>query len=385
MSPVLSRALILALIEFVRVQLVMFLGFLLAVLLVRQTILAAHRHAIVARPTARGSHTVPTPRLGGLGVAAAVFVILASMQVWRPPDLSPWLAAFFVGGAFALVGGMLDDVLELDPRWKFMFQFAAAGTAALMGVGIHTDLLPAAWTASLGRDHAAVLNQMVSGGVTFVAVVFFMNAYNFMDGMDGQAAIYGSLVAIGLYLPWLAARPFFAPPEVFAMAAVAGALLGLFWYNHPGKPAGEKTFMGDSGSQFIGYALALTALHSAGARLDTFSVVSALILFSPFAWDVVYTLLRRIVRGENILEAHRSHLYQRLLVAGWNHTRVLFLNIALWISCFALALNYPRVARLRGGGEALLVVLATVLLLTLYTLFVLWVERRARSGQTPPA
>jgi UDP-N-acetylmuramyl pentapeptide phosphotransferase/UDP-N-acetylglucosamine-1-phosphate transferase len=161
--------------------------------------------------------------------------------------------------------------------------------------------------------------------------------------------------------------------------------MGLTVYNHPSRIPPHKTFMGDCGSQFVGFALAVFAMHLPRMPLRSFSFVSALILLSPFAWDVCYTLGRRILRGENVLRAHRSHLYQRLLVSGWTHAEALALNAVLWTSCAALALLYESAGRSRDGSEAALVLLAVLALLAFHTLFVLWVERRAHRRAGTPA
>lgn len=342
-------------------------GAVLGAILVRYTIEAAHRHEILARPSERGSHSVPTPRLGGLGVAGVVYLVLAVIRFARPNHLSGWETAVFVGGAFALIGGLMDDILELNARWKFLFQFAAAGSAVILGATPGWDRLIAnPW---LG----AALDQ----GGAFLFIIFLMNAYNFMDGMDGQAALFGALASLGMMVPLCMEYPGFAPAEAVVLGALAGALIGLASFNLPGQPQHRKTFMGDCGSQFVGFTLAVFVLRQPRLGLKTFSVVSALILLSPFIWDVCYTLVRRLARRENIFKAHRSHLYQRLLVAGWTHSRALALNGALWTCCAILSLLYEAASRNPGRGEAALVVLVTLALLSTYTLAVLWVERRA--------
>ncbi|MCX7020046.1 MAG: MraY family glycosyltransferase [Candidatus Sumerlaeota bacterium] len=357
------------------------LGYLLALVLVRCSIIVAHRWEVLARPSERGSHDYPTPRLGGAGIATAFyFILLFSTDVLAdrydlPP--APWLAAVVIGGAYAFVGGLLDDILELNPRWKFLFQFAAAGTAVMAGFTHNIFTLPLGG-AFAGEAGTVIMPHWMGGVFTFVFIIFMMNAYNFMDGMDGQAATFGAITCFSLTL-FIAAGGFAAGiGELLSLASLCGALLALLYFNHAGKSPDSKTFMGDGGSQFVGYLLAVYCLHLETATRGVFTFITALILISPFLWDVCFTLARRIMRGENILEAHRSHLYQRLLIAGWSHGRVMRLNIVLWVACALLAQLYSVAGQLNRHWVQIAALTGCLILLILYTLYVHAVERARR-------
>jgi UDP-GlcNAc:undecaprenyl-phosphate/decaprenyl-phosphate GlcNAc-1-phosphate transferase len=350
------------------------LSFLIALLLVRFSMYLARRYGILAHPSARGSHDRPTPRLGGLGIAAAFYITVLLMYRWAPRlNPSPWLFAIIVGGAYALCGGLLDDVLGLSPRWKFLFQFAAAGSALFFGFRLHSIALPG--------GSAVVLSPLLSAAVTVLFIIFLMNAYNFMDGMDGQAALFGMFVGIGVFTA-LAGQPRYelltSLIDILIVATLTGALAGFLVFNMPTTEQPSKCFMGDSGSQFIGYMLALTALRMDQAQRVAFPTIAALILLSPFIWDVCFTLVRRLLRRENVLEAHRSHLYQLLLIAGWSHGRVLLINGVVWFSCVLLAHLYAFAhVRLRTD-LAWRMIAANVLLLAGYTVFVMLTAATAR-------
>jgi UDP-N-acetylmuramyl pentapeptide phosphotransferase/UDP-N-acetylglucosamine-1-phosphate transferase len=188
------------------------------------------------------------------------------------------------------------------------------------------------------------------------------------------------VVSVGIYLPLAAFHLLRFSGEVFVLSSLSGALLGFYLFNNPTRPQGEKTFMGDSGSQFVGFVLAIMTLRLADAGSRAFTFGAALILLSPFLWDVSYTLVRRLVRGENILQAHRSHLYQRLLIAGWSHGQTLAVNFVLWGICYALSQTYARGLRFKGPVLPVVAVSATLLVLLAYTLMVLLVERSARKA-----
>lgn len=360
---------------FVRFGLLHFvLGFLMAVLLVRNSILAAKQFDILARPSERGSHTHPTPRLGGVGVAISFYVALLLMYGWWPLFRSaPWASAIVVGGAYALVGGLLDDILELDPRWKFLFQFAAAGSAVIL------RFHPSGFEAPNGT--VLEFPAWLSMSFSFLFIVFAMNMYNFMDGMDGQAAVFGMIVSLGMSFALGLDHPIRNAAEGFALAALAGSLAGLFMFNHPGRRQDEKTFMGDSGSQFVGFLLAVFALHTEELSATDFRFIACLILLSPFLWDVSFTLVRRLIRHENLFQAHRSHLYQRLLIAGWSHGSALALNAMLWLTCCGLALVYAWLSRVGAVRERWLAILLAFVALIAYTIFVVLVESKTREKQ----
>ncbi len=356
-------------------------GWGMSLLLTRASVVVARRFRILAYPNKRASHSVPTPRLGGLGIVGAFYahMMLLDAQDYFSP--APWKTGLLVGGAWAFVGGLLDDLLQLEPRWKFLFQFAAAATVVSVGFYVLPEPL-ASLIASAGKFWV----ELAAMFFTIIFIVFFMNAFNFMDGMDGQAAIFGALAAVAFVLP---AATFALPNtlgEITAAGTLAGALFAFFqFFNRPGALPKRKTFMGDCGSQFIGFALAVLALRREQTTYDVFDFWSAAIALSPFIWDVCYTLVRRLLRGENIFEAHRTHLYQRLLVAGWTHGEVLALNFAVWGACFVLAQLHGRLLRDGASHWLALIILANVFVLLAYTLFVLFVERHARKRKQASA
>lgn len=355
---------------------------MVSMLLVRLTILLSHHYDVMARPSDRGSHSVPTPRLGGLGSAAAFYLTALMMMTWGVhAPLESWRLVMFVGGAWALIGGALDDFQELPPRWKLLLQIAAAGSVVAFGFAPDTFDLPFAETMRVPHLVALLIATLVS--------FFMMNIFNFMDGMDGQAAVFGIITATGLAL--------FVGDHGFSLgfgitwtgmylagitAIAAGSLLGLLFHNHPGRETRKKTFMGDCGSQFYGFILAVVALQAAdGPPGDRFPWIASLILFSPFIYDVVYTLIRRYLRGERLTQAHRTHLYQRLMVAGWSHGHTLLLNSVLYVLMLIFSLIY---ASSEGYGVVqILIILLTAGALYGYTMFVKAQEKRALTPGKP--
>jgi UDP-N-acetylmuramyl pentapeptide phosphotransferase/UDP-N-acetylglucosamine-1-phosphate transferase len=155
-----------------------------------------------------------------------------------------------------------------------------------------------------------------------------VNLYNFMDGMDGFA---GGMAVFGFgamaVLGWQGGDAGFA----LANAAIAAAAAGFLLFNFP--PA--RIFLGDVGSATLG--LLAAALSLLGSQRGLFPLWVAWLAFSPFIVDATWTLLRRLVRGERVWQAHRSHHYQRLVLAGWSHRRTVSLSYVLMAACAATA------------------------------------------------
>lgn len=245
---------------------------------------------IIDVPNARSSHTVPTPRGGGVAIVVTFLASLPVLAVlgWVPPAV-----LMGIGGAGALVAviGFMDDHGHIAARWRLLGHFAAAawmlfwldGLAPLEFAGMHLDLQ---W---FGYLLAALYS------------VWMLNLYNFMDGIDGIASLEAISVGVGMaVIAMLTGTPELMTLPLLLAAATAGFL---FW-NFP--PA--KIFMGDAGSGFLGIVLAGLSLQAAWHSPQLFWCW--LILLGVFVVDATFTLLRRLLRGDKVYEAHRSHGYQ---------------------------------------------------------------------------
>ncbi|HMV34002.1 MAG TPA: hypothetical protein PKA50_17925, partial [Gemmatimonadales bacterium] len=212
---------------------------------------------------------------------------------------------------------LADDRTGVRAGYRFLVHLLAAGLAVGSGPGLLAGAL--------------ALPAGVAIPLAVLGLVWMINLYNFMDGMDGFAggmslAGFGGLALLAL--PW---GPTGYP---LACTVVAAAALGFLGWNFP--PA--RIFLGDVGSAPLGYLAGIGIL--AGAGLGAFPLPCGLLVFLPFIGDASFTLARRIVAGERFWEPHRTHLYQRLVLAGWSHRRVV-----LW-EYLLMALT---------GGTALLV------------------------------
>ena len=241
-------------------------------------------------PNARSSHTLPTPRGGGVAFVVA-FMVGVLVLGWAGYVAPSVLVGILGAGGLVAVIGFMDDHGHIAARWRLLGHFAAAawGLAWLGGlppISVFGWPLHALWLAApLG----------------LLYLVWLLNLYNFMDGIDGIASIEAICVCLGgTVLFWLAGAPGAAWLPLLLAATVTGFLI----WNFP--PA--RIFMGDAGSGFLGIVLGLLAIVA--GWIDPLLFWGWLILLGVFVVDATFTLARRLLRGERVYEAHRSHAYQ---------------------------------------------------------------------------
>ncbi len=275
-------------------------------------------------PDERRLHRTPTPRGGGIGIPLAG--LAAVPFALGAPDAHATVLAL---AAWALPNGLLgflDDYRPMRSRVKFAFQLAVALAVAALGLRVDTLAVPPFPPLALGW-----------AGIPFTALwlVWMANAFNFMDGMDALAAGSGVVFCVGFAI--LAGATGLGAASV----ALAGGLAGFLVYNAP--PA--QIFMGDAGSLFVGGALGGLAVALAPAVPFCASVL----LLGTFVWDATYTIVRRFLRGDPMLP-HRTHLFQRLALAGWSHGRVRAVYFALALAAAGGALAYPGLSAPAQAG-----------------------------------
>jgi len=259
---------------------------------------------VVDRPNGRSSHTRITPRGGGLAIVAVVCGVALVIAALRP-DEAPRLGAAILPALAVAAVSWADDVRSLRHGTRLAVHLAAAVAAtALLGPVLRVDL------GSLGMLRTGAL----AWPLTVLWIVGLTNAFNFMDGSDGIAGITAAAVAAGIAA---AAAACGTGPVAVLAAAFAGCAMGFLTSNW--QPA--RIFMGDVGSAFCGFLLAVLPVAVRADAVAEVLPVAVLALW-PFIFDTAATLARRLVAGENVFEAHRSHLYQRLLAGGWSHRSV---------------------------------------------------------------
>lgn len=263
-------------------------------------------------PNDRSLHAAPVPRVGGLALMLGAMVGL-SWQ-WE----SYWIIALCV--VLLMLVSLMDDIFGLSVKWRFLVHGMATAWFIAVVMGGH-------W-------------GFVGMAMLFVAMVWMINLYNFMDGSDGLA---GGMTLIGFgFYGVVASLHGNDALSIVSLSIAASSLAFLLFNFHP-----AKVFMGDSGSIPLGFLA--VALGIIGWREGVWPAWFPGMIFSPFILDASVTLLKRLVRGEKVWQAHREHYYQRLVQMGLGHRSTALLEYGLMAgvglsACWMLMLeSFPAI------------------------------------------
>ncbi|HFD79850.1 MAG TPA: undecaprenyl/decaprenyl-phosphate alpha-N-acetylglucosaminyl 1-phosphate transferase, partial [Gammaproteobacteria bacterium] len=281
----------------------------ISMVLIPLMIRLAPRLGLVDVPNQRKVHATPVPRVGGIGIV--IGSLLPLVFLLQPDRLTQ---AYIYGGLTLFIFGVLDDALELGHYQKFLGQIISALVVIFYG-GLYITRFP------------LVPDQEISAAFgipfTLVAIVGMINAINHSDGLDGLAG-GESLFSLGA----VALLAFLRPEGMIAVMislTVTGGILGFLRYNtHP-----ARVFMGDSGSQFIGYTLAFLAIFLTQRVDRTLSPAVVLLLLGLPIADILVVLVKRARQGMNLFRATRNHIHHRLLDLGFVHSESVIIIYSL--------------------------------------------------------
>lgn len=275
--------------------------FLASVIGTRILLWALTKRHIMDIPNQRSNHTIPTPRGAGLAVITA---LLLGLAVWYAYDVTAiaYVPYFLIAGALA-VFSFLDDVTPLPISLRFAMQLAAV-TASLW------------FFPGEGKMFQGIFPSYVDTILTALLWVWFINLYNFMDGIDGITGIETASIGIGIAVMSIIAPHYSYSHGIIGIMLLATAGGFLVWNWHP-----AKIFLGDSGSISLGYLLGWLLIDMAKAG----HWLPALLIPGYYLFDSTFTLLRRILRGEKFWQAHSEHFYQKAVRAGISPRKVVYL------------------------------------------------------------
>jgi len=318
---------------------------------------------VIDRPAARKAHTRPTPKGGGMGIVVAfllgIAVLYSTASFARIAD--PYFLGVILGAALIAVVSYLDDVRD----WPFTIKLAAQVVAALAVIG------SGLWV--------RVFNVPGVGGVdvgwfgvvaTLGWIVFATNAMNFIDGLNGLCAGV-ALIACG-FLAGIAQ----SAGGLFVYAAamlLAAGLVGFLPFNFPRA----RIFLGDVGSQFCGFVLAVLGVAAARFEQVELSFLLVPMLLSGVLFDVGFTLIRRVASGQGVTTPHRGHLYQVAHRTGMDARAIAAVHWGFAVAGGLVAVGFVAVP---SGVKPLLPALVVLPQL----LWLAWVYRRARRARLGP-
>jgi UDP-GlcNAc:undecaprenyl-phosphate GlcNAc-1-phosphate transferase len=323
------------------------------------TYILAHFVRIMDLPNARSSHSRPVPKSGGIAIVTTFvggsLVVHFSSDFARIDDGYFW--GFIMPAAVLAAISLIDDILQKTFWLKIFVQVLCTG--AVLGAGVVLERIAIPLWGEIPLSGAGYV-------LTFVWVLGLTNAYNFMDGLDGLAAGVALIAAAFLCAIAFEQKSLFVYISSYVLlASVAGFLL----FNFP--PA--KIFMGDVGSAFLGFTFATLAVIGASPNGGHLSFYIVPLLLFHFIFDTVLTFFRRLLRGEKVHSAHRTHLYQLLNRLGYSHRSVSlfhYLMTALQGSAAFVSIGLPADRRL----------LLFLPFLVFEIAYARWVLRRAKAA-----
>ncbi|RZV13127.1 glycosyltransferase family 4 protein [Aliarcobacter butzleri] len=266
------------------------------------------KKSLVASVNERSSHTIPTPHGGGIAIAITWFIGLFYIFFIGQIENNLFYALLF--GAVISIVSFFDDIYELSPKLRLIIQaIVAIGGLYFLG-GFET----------LTFGIFDIQNSIFTNIFAFFMIIWFINLYNFLDGINGYAGSEAVFLAVAGFI-------LFGGNHFLVLAV---AVLGFLYWNWNKA----KIFMGDVGSTLLGYNVAIFTIYYANQEPNNFWIW--IILFGVYWFDATLTLIRRKLNKERLSQAHKKHAYQRLTQAGWSHYKVTNYSIGLNVLLFAI-------------------------------------------------
>lgn len=318
----------------------------------------AYRFQIMDIPNIRSSHSLPTPRGGGVAVFFSFYIVLFFTLLFFEKGIFDlkWVWALVLGGMVVSLSGFMDDVKKLSPLLRLLAQFVAGLVLVLSGLYFKSIEIPFWKEIALGNWGIFL---------ALIWVVWIINLYNFMDGIDGLAAGVGMIAAI--FFSLVAGK---TGNDLISLSGVilAGCSAGFLFHNFP--PA--KIFLGDIGSSLIGFLFAGFSLIGNNHLKEPLPIWVPILLLGSFIFDTGVTLLKRILKREKWFMAHRSHYYQRLTDLHLNHRQVSLIEYGLAIFLGFSSLIYVKANPILRGC----LLTGWVLFFTIGALMIQFYEKR---------
>jgi len=268
----------------------------------------AIKKSLLAKVTKRSSHLVPTPHGGGVAIAIVWFIGLFYFYMNGIVEKNIFYTLLL--GLVISIIGLIDDIFELSFKLRVFAQFSIAVLALYLLGGLER----------IDLYFFIIENQIITSIFATILIVWFINLYNFLDGIDGYAGSEAIFLGIAGFLLF---------NDVLFLVLISSVFGFLIWNWDK-----AKIFMGDTGSTLLGYNIAIFTIYY--SNQDSMNLWIWLTLFGLFWFDATFTLLRRYKNGENISQAHKKHAYQRLTQSGLSHSRVVLYAMILNVVLFFL-------------------------------------------------
>ena len=273
----------------------------------------------------RRVHSKPMPRVGGIAIVISMLLGLGIYYIITRniPSiaLNKKFLGYLLGGIVIFAMGLIDDIVNLKARYKFLFQLAAAFIVYLFGIRISGIKIPFIYTDIINFGWLDL-------PITLLWIIGITNAINLIDGLDGLAAGISAISATALLIIFITTS---ASLEAIVITAVlVGATLGFLPYNF--NPA--KTFMGDVGSNYLGFTLATVSILGFAKGYTVLAIIVPIIALGVPIFDTLFAMIRRFLKGQPMLSPDGAHIHHRLLKRGFSQRQaVIFLYTVTSILC----------------------------------------------------
>jgi len=282
--------------------------------------------------SSRKIHGRPIPRLGGIAIVIAFYVPLIGLILFHTEvgrmflEERKYVIGLFAGGGCIALLGLYDDLRGSGAGKKFLVQFAVAGFLYWLGFRMEALANP------LGEP---IMLGWASLPFTLLWIVGVINALNLIDGLDGLA---GGVALVAVVITFLVSIQRGHPLMMLFSSALAGSIIGFLFYNF--NPA--SIFMGDTGSMFLGFVLATTAIQTNQKASTAVAVLIPAIALGLPIMDTLLALGRRAVRGRPLFQADKEHIHHRLLDAGLSHRQAVLVlyGFCIVLGATAMVLTY---------------------------------------------
>jgi UDP-N-acetylmuramyl pentapeptide phosphotransferase/UDP-N-acetylglucosamine-1-phosphate transferase len=261
-------------------------------------------------PVERSSHTIPTPRGGGIALVISWYIgIIYEHLFWN--SMPSNLFYSFLSGLIIVIIGLIDDIWSVNPKIKIIFQVIASLLALYFLGGLQ----------KLDMGFLIFENKYILSLIALIGIVWAINLFNFSDGIDGYLGSEVAFISIAIGI-------LYTNSMVLLLGSVTLGFLVWNWQK-------AKIFIGDVGSTLLGFNVAIFAIYYQNSNKT--SILIWIMLSSVFWFDATLTLFRRFRNKENLSVAHRKHAYQRITQAGFSHQKTVIYSILINIIIFFFA------------------------------------------------
>ncbi|MCM1265238.1 MAG: undecaprenyl/decaprenyl-phosphate alpha-N-acetylglucosaminyl 1-phosphate transferase [Candidatus Gastranaerophilales bacterium] len=334
------------------------ISYILGVFIVPMVIAFSKKEGLVDMPGERKIHKIPVSRIGGVAIWSSTMLTFLLLVLLSCYPFKSLVSGLLLGGSLMFLLGLIDDIYNLNAKFKLLLQILIVTVVYFLGVRFDTIFNPLNPTGDFIH-----LNMWFSYPLTILWIVGISNAVNFIDGVDGLAGSVITINAITLAIIALAMTP---PNPISALIAfiLAGSMMAFLTFNF--NPA--KIFMGDSGALFSGFMLASISITGV-MKSATLAILLPFIVLAVPIMDITYSSLRRIFKGKSPFVADAEHIHHKLLKAGFSQKLTVVIMTAIAVIAGSVAMSFMSSLTIKHYVCYILSVIILMLVLSLFDIF----------------